>query len=108
LVSLVLLYFFGELSGKGPHYLCWYMHKDSESSQHSYRQGKSLSNESLAERSTTSMDKHGRLGSVLLFDDVPVECDVLENLVRSLLNQHPRDFNTELLSLVARIDSPLH
>jgi hypothetical protein len=62
----------------------------------------------LAESSATSMGKRGHLGSVLLFDNVPVECDVLENLVRSLLNQHPRDFNAKLLSLVARIDPPLH
>jgi hypothetical protein len=62
----------------------------------------------LAGSPATSMGKRGHLGSVLLFDNVPVECDIFENLVRSLLNQHPRDFNAEFLRLMARVDSPLH
>ena len=57
-------------------------------------------------RSTNAQPSH--LSSVLFIDDLPVERDLLQNLVRSLLNQHPRDFDSELFCIITSDNAPPH
>ena len=57
-------------------------------------------------RSTNMQPSH--LSSVLFVDDLPVERDLLQNLVRALLNQHPRDLNSKLFRVVTRANAPPH
>jgi len=49
-----------------------------------------------------------RLRVLLLFNDMPVQRDLLQDIASTLLHKHTGNLNTELLRLVARVDPPLH